>query len=417
MSRETLVQKIGAAQAKAVQEALKPLLSKAGVHTVEKRIGKPRRFFSNTRQRGTMKVRDFLAVCAALDLDPGEFIASAISGEIAPEIRRPRIVAAAWAQIREEGPGLGDEQLSALDKQVYEQPRQTRSVLVPALQEAQPHEVPRILGLYGSALRIESDLDRAEIVFKESLEIARDLDLPAAEPGILLRMAFLDLERERPANALKWAQEATLGFVHLNDVEGQGRGFQALGMIRYYSGDYQHALRDLDTALRYLTDCPELQLATHQVAALCYAESGAETEALNRASRARTFVESAPVWMQGKLSWLEARLTYGATRLRHLRTAQRMLCPARPADCALLTVEMIEESLKLPGQDSRVEQEVLGLCALLEKTGNPRIEKAIMRLVRHHSKLAPRLMGEIRRSLDRAQNRRLSTLVSADLGR
>ncbi len=136
---------------------------------------------------------------------------------------------------------------------------------------------------------------------------------------------------------------------------------------------------------------------------------------MERASQARAFVDAAPVWMRGKLSWLEARLTYGATRLDHLRIAQRLLCPTRPVDCALLTVEIIEESLSPVGQDADVEQEVMGLCALLDMTGSPRIEKAIVRLVRHRSRLTPRLMAEIRRSLDRARDRRLSTLVSADL--
>ena len=55
------------------------------------------------------------------------------------------------------------------------------------------------------------------------------------------------------------------------------------------------------------------------------------------------------------------------------------------------------------------------LCALLEKAGSPRVEQAILRLVRHGSKLTPRLVSEIRRSLDRARDRRLSTLVTADL--
>ncbi len=156
-------------------------------------------------------------------------------------------------------------------------------------------------------------------------------------------------------------------------------------------------------------------MATHQVAALCCAEAGAEEDALYRASQARALIDAAPTWMQGKLSWLEARLTYGKTRLDHLRAAQRMLCPARPVDCALLTAEIIEELLKPVGQDASVEQEVMSLCALLDRTGNPRIEKAIVRLVRHRSRLTPRLMDEIRRSLDRARDRRLSTLVAADL--
>ena len=413
MSQDTLAQRIGSAQARAVQEALKPLLMKAGVHTVERSIGKPRRFFSNTRQRGTMKVRDFLAVCAALDLDPGKFIASAISGEITSQIRPPRIVAAAWRQIEENGSGLGQERLSVLEAQVYEKPKHIRSVCAREIKVARPDEVPRVLGLSCSAHRILADLDHAEVVLKNALEIARTLDLPAAEPELLLRMAYLALEREQPASALRWAEKATLGHTRLGNREGQGRGFQALGMLRYYTEDHTQALHDYHAALDYLTDeHPHLLLATHQGAAFCYGALGAEDEAWRSVSSARALAHDAPEWMHGKLSWLEARLTSSTTRLDHLKKARQILCPERPVDCALVTVELIEEAMNL-GED--VETDVMGLCALLEKTGSPRIEKAIVRLVRRGSRLTLRLIEKVRQSLDRVRDRRLSTLVTADL--
>ena len=74
--------------------------------------------------------------------------------------------------------------------------------------------------------------------------------------------------------------------------------------------------------------------------------------------------------------------------------------------------DSIDVDLSL-GED--VEREVMGLCLLLEKTGSPRIEQAVLRLVRQWSKLTPRLIAEVRKSLDRARDRRLSTLVTADL--
>ena len=89
-----------------------------------------------------------------------------------------------------------------------------------------------MLGLYGSALRVLSDIDRAELILREACEIARTLDQPASLPDLFLRMAYLDLECERPAQALRWAEKATLGHTRLGNREGQGRGFQALGMLR-----------------------------------------------------------------------------------------------------------------------------------------------------------------------------------------
>ncbi|MCP3964533.1 MAG: hypothetical protein GY719_42435 [bacterium] len=416
MSHKKLAELIGGAQARAVQEALKPLLRKAGVHTVEARIGKPRRFLSNTRQRGTMKVRDFLAVCAVLEIDPGDFLTSAVGGEVAPEIRRPRIVASAWKRIEErDGPGLGERRLRILETQTHERPQQARSALSRELQLARPDELPRILGLYGSALRVESDLDRAELVLKEARDLARELGLRDAEADLLIRMAYLTLERERLPRAVKWAQEGTLAHTRLGDREGQGRGFQILAILGYYSGDFEDALRNSDAALGFLSD-PLFRLATHQLAALCHAEAGAVEDARQAASLARAAVDRIPTWMTGKLSWLEARLTQGATRLDHLKNAKHALCPARPPDCALVTIELIEEALSF-GEEDLASSEVTGLCALLDRTGSARIEKAIIRLVRHQTRLNSRLVAQIRRSLDRARDRRLSTLVSADLQR
>ncbi len=412
MSSQPLAKIIGSRQTKAIQEALKPHLLAAGVHAVEERIGKPHRFLANARHRGTLRVRDFFAVCAALDLDPGEFIRETLHGTLSAEIRRPRIIAVAWKRAKEGGgDGIGEEKLAALQSEMQERPRQARTVLARELKHASLEEIPRVLGLYGSGLRVLSDLDRAELIFKEALEIARTFDLPAAQPDLLLRVAYLELERERPDHALRWAEKSTLEHARLGNREGQGIGFETLGMLRYYTEEYQAALRDFDTALRFLRD-PMQKLATHQIAALCYAGMGAEEQAWQRASKARRLAHHAPEWMRGKLSWLDARLTTGVTRLGHLQRARKILCPKRPLDCALVTVELIEESFS-QGED--VERYVMGLCALLEKTGSQRIEQAIVRLARRGSRLTPRLVSEICKSLDRARDRRLSTLVTADL--
>ena len=57
-----------------VHEALKPLLTAAGVRAVEKRIGRPFRFFQKTRERDAMRLSDYLATCVTLDVDPASFL-------------------------------------------------------------------------------------------------------------------------------------------------------------------------------------------------------------------------------------------------------------------------------------------------------------------------------------------------------
>ncbi len=412
MSDQPLAQILGEAQTRAVHEALKPHLRAAGVSLVEERIGKPRRFFENVRHRGTMRLQDYLATCVALDLDPVELAKKALSGRTAPDVRPPRIVTATWKRLRDDGPGLGEERMAELDAAVQAEPRKTRSALTRELADASQEELPRLLGLFASAFRVESDLPRAELVLRQAIEIARTLELREAEPDLLIRMAYVALERERLPDALRWAQEGTLGYARFLDAEGQGRGFLTMGMLRYYAKQYHEAIYESAAALGHLTT-PHLRLASHQLAAFCSAELGDNESARRELFFARALASDAPDWMLGKLTWIESRLEDGVRRLDGLRAAKEALALSRPADCALVTIELIEQALSMKNQ-GLAKHETTSLCALVESNSSPRIEKAIVHLIRHQSSLTEDLVKAIRRSLDRGQSQRLAALIAAD---
>ncbi len=413
MSDQLLAQILGGAQTKAVHQALKPHLRAAGVGAVEERIGKSRRFFENVRHRGSLRLKDFLATCAVLDLDPVELVKEALDDRIVPGVRPPLIVSAAWKRLRDDGPGLGEERMAELEAAVQAQPRKARSALTRELPGASREQLPQLLGLCASAFRVESDLARAELMLRHAREIARTLELRDAEPDLLIRMAYLALERDRLPNALRWAREGTLGHARLGDREGQGRGFRTIGMLRYYTGEYGEAIYEVEAALAKLAD-PLRRLAAHQLLGVCHAAMGAENEARDELAEARALATDAPRWMLGKLTWLEARLERSSRRLDLLQVAKEDLRPARPTDCALLSIELIEEALAMEHQEL-AEQEVFGLCALLERNLSPRIEKAIARLIRNRDMLTPPLVAQIRRSVEKGHSRRLATLVSSDL--
>ncbi|MCP3983692.1 MAG: hypothetical protein GY723_04850, partial [bacterium] len=339
-------------------------------------------------------------------------VRSALDDRAAPDVRPPRIVTGAWKRLRAEGPGLGEERMAELEAAVQAEPRKTRSVLTRALPVASRKELPRLLGLCASAYRVESDLARAELVLRQAREIARAAEVREAEPDLLIRMAYVALERERLPDALRWAKEGTLGHARLRDAEGQGRGFQTIGMLRYYTGEYREAIYEAEAGLAQLTD-PLQRLVSHQLAAFCYAELGEQGEASREAVEARALADGAPAWINGKLAWLEARLTQGAVRLDGLRQAKEALFTSRPADCALVSLELIEEALAF-GDQELAKQEVVDLCALVERDPGPRIEKAIVHLFRHQNSLTEDLVAKIRCSLDRVRSLRLAALVSSE---
>ena len=396
-----------------VHDALKPLLTAAGVRVVEREIGRPQRFFQKTRERDALRLSDYLATCAALDQDPAPLLARALAGQVELEIRPPQIVAAGWRQLEQPArPGLGQVRLAELEAAVQTEPRATREALRDEIRQASRREVPHLIGYYGSCLRVQSDLARAVLVLREALRMSETAELEAAEPDLLIRLAYAVFEQQRIESALGYSMEATLAYGRLGDREGVGTGYLATGMFRYYAHDYRRALRDLDASLQRTTS-PGDQFAGHQVSALCWLALEDEENARQGAARARELALDVPGWSVAKLDWLESWLTRGAARLDLLAAARAGLCPHRPGDCALVTVELIAEAVNL-GRHEVAEAETTGLCALLERTSSPRIEAAILDLVRHRSRLWPDLVAKARRAVERARDRRLAQLATSD---
>ena len=185
-------QLIGRAQTVDLMAALTPRLLAVGVRAVERRIGKPARFFKNLRARGTMKVRDLFATCYALGLDPVELMREVVEERDTLKIRPPRIVSRAWKRLDAPGSGLGAERLAELEDMLQTMPRQTRTALGKVVDQATCEELPELLGLYGTCYRVESDLDHALVVLDHACEMARKARVPVSEANNLVRMAYCD---------------------------------------------------------------------------------------------------------------------------------------------------------------------------------------------------------------------------------
>ncbi len=396
-----------------LHETLKPLLARAGVRAVEERIGRPRQFFQKSRERDALRVSDYLATCAVLGEAPDALLAQALAGEVAREIRPPRLVGAAWKRIEMEGKGLGPERLTELESSSQVDPDGTRGAIRSELDRASRQELPQLLGIYGSALRVEVELSRAFLVLREAREMARTLDLPRVEADLLVRMAYVALERQSPVHALRYAQEGTLAYARLADREGEGKGFLATGMFRYYNQDYREALRDLQATID-LSRVPARVMGAHQIQALCWLGLEESEKAQAAASEARRLAPGMPSWVRGKLAWLDARLSYGSPRFVHLITAQSELSASRPSDCIMVTIELIEEYLS-HGRLEEAGSEVPLLCTLVERATECRqVQRAVSRLIQHRSRLTPKLIADLRKALDRARDRSLSRVANTD---
>jgi tetratricopeptide (TPR) repeat protein len=405
-----LAQMAGSARAKAIQEALMPHLRAAGTREVETKIGKTARFFENARHRGSLRLNDFLAACSALELDPIEFLRDAWGDQSAPEVRTPRIVGRARQRLADAdaGPGIGEERLAALASALQSKPRQTRAALQREIVRATKAELPRALGLYGSCLRFESDLDRASVVLARAREMAQQLTLPRVEADLLIRMGYVGLEKNRLAEATRHAEQATVISARIDDREAEGIGFLTMGTFRYYGKDYRGSLEDLEAALRLSTD-PRQLVAALQCRAHCFLALDEATHARDAIRRARE-IPAQPDWIEGYLAWTEARLTRGSERLDLLAAARDAIPLQRAADRALATIELVEEALAMERRDIAA-REARTLHAVVEKTHNPRVERAILQLIHHQTTLTPLFVAGIRQAVEKAHQRRLSRLI------
>ena len=412
--KNTLARIVANRSMRRLHETLKPMLIAAGVRSVEEHIGRPQLFFQRARERpDAFRVSDYLATCAVLDHEPAELLTNALSDDPLAEIRPPRIVAQARKRISAPGSGLGVSRLSALDRSFNTDPKKTLEAVKLALPDASQDELPQLLGIYGSALRIEADLSHATVVLQHAIAMARDLELPHAAADLLIRLAYVALDRQSPVHAFRHAQEGTLAYTRLGDQEGQAKGFLSLGMFRYYSHDYYEAV-DESKAVLERSRVPDRIISAHQLQALCWIELSEPNKARDALAQAHQHSSDVAPWMQGKLSWLQARLVFGPSRCRHLKAAQAALTSSRPGDALMATLELIEEYLALD-QLEEAGQEIPAVCTLVERAGECRqVQERVSRLIGHHSRLTPKLIADLRRALDRARDRRLSNVVQSD---
>lgn len=412
--KETLARIAANRSMRRLHETLKPILISAGVRGVETQIGRPQLFFQRTRERDALRMSDYLAACVTLDQDPAELLAKALRAKIDPEIRRPRIVSAAWKRISTPGVGLGEQRIQELEALRPLNRKKLRVLLKQELDRAAQDELPLILGLYASVLQFDGDLSHSALVFQEAIEMARTLEVLAVEAHLLIRMAYMALEWQSPVHALKHAQEGTLAYACLGELEGEARGFLAMGLFRYYTKDYHRSLQYNQAALDR-SEKPKLRFSAHLNSAFCSLALDQEEQSHRFAEKAQQLASQVDAPMRAKLLWFQARISYNTSRFDQLKATQEDLAVSRPADCLLVTLELIEEYLS-HGRLDKAAEEIPLLCDLVEHAAECRqVQQAVSRLIRHRSRLTPQLTENVRRALDRARDRRLTNLVSEEL--
>lgn len=373
--------------------------SDARIGAVETAIGRYSGFFRDLRRpsrRGSIRVIDLMATLDHLAIEPTTFFVEALGCESMPQALTPKgtpppLVVRARERADLELPGsLGKSYLEELDDLRYQNPERAIRLAEEAVDFVPPEEIPRLLGVAGSAWRLAFQLDAAEHAVVVGLEIAREQGNLLLEGDLLQRSAYVSSGRGDFRRALQTAREAAATFLFAGHLEAAGRTLVDQGIFNVYLDHPRLAIRAYHSALEYL----EEEDLRNRVSAL--QGLGVAHELLGELEEACEALEKALALgcgmegnHRGKLCWLQGSL---AVRLGRPRKAARAFLeainafsPINPVETALVTIELVRLQLQ-EGEAETAYQTAAGMLKLLEplrREKNRFISAAIADLLRH----------------------------------
>ena len=366
---------------------------------VELAIGRYSGFFRDLRRpsrRGSIRVVDLVATLDHLEIDPAIFFAEALESDLTvlPKTcggKPPALVERARRRASEEGGGsLDAAYLSELDGLRYRDPERVLRLLEDAVDFMVPEAIPRLLGVAGSAWRMQLRLNEAEHAFVVGLEIARKRQDSLAEGDLLQRSGYMHAAQGNYRAALLAAREAALTFLLAGDLERVGRTLVDQGMFNVYLGKTRAAIEAYGAALSYLGEGDvSNRFSAYQGLGVAHEALGELEEASLWVSKALELGGEVEKYLLGNLHWLQGTIALRLDRLdvaeRAFREAIEAFQGVNAADTALVTIELVRLLL----QDGRAENayetaaSMLRLLEPLRRQRNRVISAAIADLLRH----------------------------------
>ena len=137
--------------------------------------------------------------------------------------------------------------------------------------------------------------DEAEELLVEAVAMARDIGVAGAETSALSWLSLLEVERERPAEALVWAREAVLAGERVSSPLDRGHAHLALGYATARTGDVEAAENAFTTAVELFTEVevPPLMLEARVGLAGVALVNGSVTTAVAMVTEAREQLDRA----------------------------------------------------------------------------------------------------------------------------
>ena len=280
---------------------------------------------------------------------------------------------------------LGAEWLEDLDARRQVEPEAVIAELAAHLHQVEAAHLPRALGIWGSALWVQIDLEAAAYVNRRALRLARTAGDDAAVADLLLRRGNVVADAGDHTRALALADLAAGISGRSGDQAGRGIAAGDQAKWLYYCNRPKESTAAAERALELLPESlPVHRAAAYSGLSLCYLEFGD----LTRAQELSEAAERLPVgpWERGKLARIRARicrkLGNRSEAVEHLWRAVEILQDLHHGETVAISLELVQELLE--NGDAREARRVCGtmhrLAAPLHR--NPIISAAVTELLR-----------------------------------
>ena len=374
------------------------------VGRVERTLNLAQGYFRDQRRPGRRRV-DLKILHDALEtlgVEPAEFFASVLGIVDPSELFRSRARALARRkrpsilQVLAERQGEPAEPVAldydTLDAERDANPGSVRRTARELMTRVSDRDLPRLLGLYGSACRALGQLDEAQIV------LGRALDLVPAERTVevaelLLRCASVAGDRTHYQEAVELSEQASSCYALAGDPVGVGKALLKQGMAHGCLEEVDAELQAFQAALEFFpeerrdrSDIVRHLFSCRMNLAITYRKLDQLESAQALAGAAEELGEFVGPAQLGKLVWLRGSIALHQERYAeaedHLQRALDMHREVAPVSCALLAVEVVQVQM-LQGHTRRAHETARMMASLLRPLeGHPLGSAAITALVR-----------------------------------
>ncbi len=385
-----------------VHAVLRRCFRRAGrgsVQRVEDALGVCRGSFRQWRGRGRLELRVLLRALDELGVRPERFWLDVLgadldpvqlAGEPAASPRDPVVRAALerWSAPEPEGAKrLTPERLREIDVMRDEDPSRAVREVRDALAKAYKGQLPRLLAVYGSARRVQAELDKALDALHHALRMAEQAGDAALAADVLQRLGVAFAYRGDNSLGLMFAKEACYRHQLAGDLRGEGRSWVDQGTRYAHLGDVDHAVTAFERALEVLpVDEVRNRFSAHQCLAKLLHSRGELERALRHVGLAEALGPEMEPGLVANLLGAKAVIAedlpdYPQVERCHAEVLE-IYRAMSPIDAALSAVLLVRAQV-LQGKHEVACETTRGMVSLLQALHRNRIVSAVlMRLIR-----------------------------------